>query len=74
MSENQTEPNFEATLRLFDDAVTALESDTLTLEDAVAQYAAAVKLASQCAEILNKAELRIQEIDQDIDALESGTS
>ena len=63
--------SFEELLASFDAAVTALESEDLSLNAALDHYETAVKLAKQCTEILDSAELRIKAIDELLDP--SGT-
>lgn len=70
MSASQ-EPQFEELLQRFDEAVTSLESDSLSLEDAICKYESAVELAAKCARILESAELRISEIDRTLENLEA---
>ena len=70
MDEQAEALQFEELLRQFDEAVAALESDGLSLEDALNKYEAAVRLADECAKILRTAELRISEIDSTLQGLE----
>ncbi len=74
MPEVRDEPTFETLLREFDEAVTSLECDNLSLESALSQYETAVKLAEQCAQILRTAELRITEIEQSLEDIESASA
>lgn len=53
-------PNFETTLQELESIVTHLESGDLSLEDALNEFEAAVKLVQQGQEYLQKAEQRIQ--------------
>ena len=71
MTSNQNELSFEELLQLFDEAVASLESDGLSLDDAIARYESAVELAQQCTAILQNAELKVSEIERKIEALES---
>jgi exodeoxyribonuclease VII small subunit len=55
---------FEELLRHLDEAVERLDSDELTLEAALDTYQEAVLVASVCSELLEKAELRVRQIDE----------
>jgi exodeoxyribonuclease VII small subunit len=70
MDETQDQPEFEELLRQFDEAVSSLESDSLSLEAALGKYESAVSLADKCARILRSAELRISEIDRTLEELD----
>lgn len=74
MSERSGAQEFEGLLREFDETVAALESDGLSLEEALAKYESAVSLADQCARILKSAELRIIEIDETLASMESSSN
>jgi exodeoxyribonuclease VII small subunit len=54
---------FELLLQQLQETVARLESDELTLEDAIAAYERSVEIANQCTQILDDAELRITTID-----------
>jgi exodeoxyribonuclease VII small subunit len=54
---------FEELLVELQETVTQLETDQLTLEDAIAAYERSVALANQCTQMLDDAELRISTID-----------
>lgn len=54
---------FEELLQQLQETVAQLETDRLTLDDAIAAYERSVTLANQCARILDEAELRITTID-----------
>jgi exodeoxyribonuclease VII small subunit len=56
------EQAFEALRR----AVEELESGTLPLEAAIARYEAGMQLVRQCNELLDRAELRIQRVGQEL--------
>ncbi len=54
---------FEELLIQLQETVTRLETDELTLEDAIAAYEQSVEIANQCTQMLDDAELRITTID-----------
>jgi exodeoxyribonuclease VII small subunit len=54
---------FEALLVQLQETVTRLESDELTLEEAISAYEQSVEIAHQCTRMLDEAELRITTID-----------
>ena len=60
---NSPEPlAFEEALGQLDEAVAALESGNLTLEDALRVFEEGVRLTQRCQEALDNAELRIQRL------------
>jgi exodeoxyribonuclease VII small subunit len=60
---NSPEPlAFEEALGQLDEAVAALESGDLTLEDALRVFEEGVRLTQRCQEALDNAELRIQRL------------
>ena len=73
MTNANTDPTFEAMLQRFDETVSSLETDSLSLEDAIDKYETAVELAQQCAAILERAELRVSEIERKIEDMESNS-
>jgi exodeoxyribonuclease VII small subunit len=54
---------FEDLLVQLQETVARLESDELTLEEAIAAYEQSVEIANQCTQLLDTAELRITTID-----------
>lgn len=54
---------FEDLLVQLQETVARLETDELTLEDAIASYERSVEIASRCTQMLDDAELRITTID-----------
>ncbi len=54
---------FEELLIQLQESVTRLETDELTLEEAIAAYERSVEIANQCTQMLDDAELRITTID-----------
>jgi exodeoxyribonuclease VII small subunit len=53
---------FEEALGRLDEAVTALESGNLPLEDALDLYEQGIRLAQRCQELLDHAELRVRRL------------
>lgn len=54
-------------MKRLDVIVSAMESGEIGIEDSIAQYEEAMKLAGQCRAILQEAEQRIQKIQLDAD-------
>jgi len=63
MSENDL--SFEQAFAQLEEIVARLESGELTLEESVALYEQGQKLARLCGEMLDSAELRIQQLSAD---------
>ncbi len=62
---DQTErPSFEEALKELETIVSQLEDESITLEDSVTLYEKGVKLSTFCSEILNQAELRIEQVNE----------
>ncbi len=57
--------DFEAAFAALDETVRTLESGQGSLEDAVAQYEQGRKLAARCQALLDAAELRVRQLDDD---------
>ena len=57
--------SFEDALSKLEQIVSRLEEESITLEESVNLYEEGVKLSAFCSEILNDAELRIQEVNDD---------
>jgi exodeoxyribonuclease VII small subunit len=53
---------FEEALKKLEIIVSKLEENTVTLEDSVNLYEEGMKLSKYCTEILEKAELRIEKV------------
>ncbi len=68
MSKARKRPNFEEAMKRLDAIVNAMESGEIGIEDSIARYEEAMKLAAQCRTILQEAEQRIQKIQLDADA------
>src|SRR5512147_1873993 len=56
---------FEEAMRRLDEIVRAMESGEIGVEDSIAQYEEAMRLAAHCRQILDQAEQRIQKIQLD---------
>ncbi|MCH8496297.1 MAG: exodeoxyribonuclease VII small subunit [Balneolales bacterium] len=57
--------SFEEALKKLEAIVTKLEAGEVSLEDSVTLYEEGMKLSKHCSEILEKAELRIDKVNQD---------
>lgn len=55
---------FEDALKKLESIVNKLEEGSVTLEESVNLYEEGMKLSSFCSEILEKAELRIEKVNQ----------
>ena len=58
----KTTPSFEQSLENLEHLVQQLESGELPLAEALGAYEQGVKLAKQCQQMLDKAELKIQKL------------
>lgn len=56
---------FEEAMRRLDEIVRAMESGEIGVEESIAQYEEAMRLAAHCRQILDQAEQRIQQIQLD---------
>ncbi len=56
---------FEEAMRRLDEIVRAMESGEVGVEESIAQYEEAMRLAAHCRQILDSAEQRIQKIQLD---------
>ncbi len=63
MTKKKKSSTFEDLLHQLQETVTRLETEELTLEDAIAAYEQSVGIANTCARMLDDAELRITTID-----------
>ena len=61
MSERER-PSFEQALKKLEGIVQRLEQDDVTLEDSIELYQKGVELSKKCSAILEKAELKIKEV------------
>ena len=57
--------SFEEAFTQLEDAVSALQDGQMPLEEALRHYEAGMKLAQYCNELLQKAELRVQQLGVD---------
>lgn len=57
-------PSFEEALNKLEEIVSKLEDEPITLEESVTLYEEGVKLSKFCTEILNDAELRIEQVNE----------
>ncbi|WP_026167308.1 exodeoxyribonuclease VII small subunit [Balneola vulgaris] len=57
-------PSFEEALKELETIVSQLEDESITLEQSVKLYEEGVKLSRFCSEILNDAELRIEQVNE----------
>ena len=55
-------PSFEDALKQLESIVEQLESQEITLEDSVKLYERGIELSKLCNNVLNDAELRIQQV------------
>lgn len=60
MTEKTETMNFEKTFQELQNIITRLESSDLPLEEALKFYEKGQKLADQCTQILEKAQLRVE--------------
>lgn len=56
--------SFEEALKKLESIVEQLEDEDITLEDSVKLYEEGVKMSKFCTEILEKAELRIEQVNE----------
>lgn len=64
MSEKER-PSFEEALMELESIVSRLESEEITLEDSVKLYEEGIKLSRICTEVLEKAESRIKQVNEE---------
>lgn len=64
LMEEKERPSFEDALKELETIVKKLEQDEVTLEDSVNLYEKGLELSKFCSEILDQAELRIQEVNE----------
>lgn len=62
--EKETELSFEEALKRLEAIVARLEQDDVPLEESVKQFEEGVKLSKHCARILEEAELRVEQVNQ----------
>lgn len=61
---DQERPSFEEALKKLETIVEELEKEDITLEDSVKLYEEGVKMSRFCTEILENAELRIEQVNE----------
>lgn len=61
---DQERPSFEEALKKLESIVEELENEDITLEDSVKLYEEGVKMSRFCTEILEQAELRIEQVNE----------
>lgn len=66
MAQDSAPASFEAAFEALKKSIEELESGTLPLEVAIERYEAGMKLVKQCNELLDRAELRIQQVGQEL--------
>ena len=59
---NTAQPTYEELYSELETAIARLEAGDLALEEAVRCYEQGIYLATQCQELLDKAELRVQQL------------
>jgi len=57
-------PSFEEALKKLENIVSQLEDESITLEESVNLYEDGVNLSKFCTEILDDAELRIEQVNE----------
>ena len=62
LMEEKERPGFEEALKKLETIVQQLENEEITLEDSVTLYEEGIQLSKFCTEILQRAELRIEEV------------
>jgi len=62
--EEKERPSFEDALKELESIVKQLENDEITLEDSVNLYEKGLELSKFCTEILDQAELRIEQVNE----------
>lgn len=65
MSKSTEKLKFEEAMERLDSIVEAMESGRVGIEESIARYEEAMRLAAHCRRILEQAELRIQQIQLD---------
>lgn len=66
MKKNTKEKTFEEAFRRLEKILQILESENCTLEETIKLYEEAVTLVKTCSDKINNAELRIKQINKDI--------
>lgn len=71
MPAKKTAPNFEASIAQLESIVTSMESDDLSLEDALSAFEKGIKLTRDCQKALDSAEQKIQILTQSAEGLKA---
>jgi exodeoxyribonuclease VII small subunit len=59
--------SFEESLKRLQEISELLESDEITLEDSIELYEEGIKLSQKCYSILDKAELKVEQLNKEIE-------
>lgn len=59
--------SFEESLKRLEEISELLESDEITLEDSIELYEEGIKLSKKCYSILDKAELKVEQLNKEIE-------
>ena len=59
-------PNFEESLKRLQEISEMLESEEVSLDESIKIYEEGIKLSKQCYTILEKAELKVQQLNDDL--------
>lgn len=59
--------SFEESLKRLQEISELLESDEITLEDSIELYEEGIKLSKKCYSILDKAELKVEQLNKEIE-------
>ena len=70
---NTQAPSFEELYTELETTIEKLEAGNLSLDEALALYESGMELSKQCSEMLDRAELRIQELAPSTNALDDET-
>ena len=74
MSDNIEDLSFEAALEALEETVTKLEMGDLTLEESLTLFEQGQKLAEHCNQMLEQANLRVEQLTADGEIVELSTS
>jgi len=59
-------PNFEESLKRLQEISEMLESEEVSLDESIKIYEEGIKLSKHCSTILEKAELKVQQLNDDL--------
>jgi exodeoxyribonuclease VII small subunit len=71
MARSGKKPSFEEAMSRLDEIVEAMESGEIGIEESIARYEEAMKLAQHCRRVLDSVEQRIQKIQAEADELDT---